>query len=130
MEFKPASAQKGELRAIAASPDGNVWFTEPNSDKIGRVNVNDTPITIDEFDVPTSGAQPTGIAAGPDGAMWFAEVHGKLLGRIPLDAPPGTTPQEFSLGFNSPGGLVTGPDCNLWVTDFKAPIGRVGVVRF
>lgn len=129
-EFQLASAQPGELRAIAQSPDGNVWITEPQSDKVARVNVDAVPITIDEFAVPTAHAQPTGIAAGPDGAMWFTESHGKALGRVPFDAAPGTAPQEFILGFKAPAALTTGPDCNLWVTDQIAPVGRIGLVRF
>lgn len=129
-EFQPPSAQPGELRAIAQSPDGNVWITEPESDKIARINVSAVPITIDEFAVPTAHAQPTGIAAGPDGAMWFTEFKSKALGRIPFAAAPGTSPQEFILGFKAPAGVVTGPDCNIWVTDQVAPIARIGVVRF
>ena len=129
-EIQPPSAQTNDMRNIAASPDGNIWFTEPASDKVGRVNVGAVPITIDEFTVPTAKALPTAIGVGPDGAMWFAELHSKLLGRIPFSAPPGTTPQEFSLGFKAPAGLVTGPDCNLWVTDQTAPIARIGVVKF
>ena len=130
MEFQPPSAKQNDMRNIAASPDGNIWFTEPTSDKVGRVNVNAVPITIDEFTVQTARSQPTAIGVGPDGAMWFAEIHGKLLGRIPFNAAPGTTPQEFSLGFKLPAALVTGSDCNLWVTDQVSPVARIGVVRF
>lgn len=129
-EIQPPSAQPDEMRDITSSPDGNIWFTEPQSDKVGRVNVNAVPMTIDEFAVPTAKAQPAAIGLGPDGAMWFAELHGKLLGRIPLNAAPGTTPQEFSLGFKAPAALVTGPDCNLWVADQTAPIARIGLVKF
>ena len=129
-EIQPPSAQKNEMREIAASPDGNIWFTEPVNDIVGRVNVNAVPITIDEFTVPTAKSQPTAIGVGPDGAMWFAEFHSKLLGRIPFNAAPGTTPQEFSLGFKAPAALVTGPDCNLWVTDQVSPIARIGLVQF
>jgi len=129
-EFQPPSAQANEMRNLAASPDGNIWFTEPSGNKVGRVNVNAVPITIDEFTVPTARSQPTAIGVGPDGAMWFAELRGKLLGRIPLNAAPGTAPREFSLGFKAPAALVTGPDCNLWVTDQVAPVARIGLVRF
>jgi len=129
-EIQPPSAQQNEMRNIAASPDGNIWFTEPVNDIVGRVNVNAVPITIDEFTVPTAKAQPTASGVGPDGAMWFAEFHSKLLGRIPFNAAPGTTPQEFSLGFKAPAALVTGPDCNLWVTDQVSPIARIGLVQF
>ncbi len=129
-EINAGGAQAGELRVIAADPNGNIWFSEPTSDKVARVNVSAVPITVDEFSVPTAGAQPFGITAGPDGAMWFAEVHGKKLGRIAFDAAPGTSPQEFTFGFAAPAGLVTGPDCNLWVTDQASPVGRIGKITF
>src|SRR5438094_10332105 len=55
---------------IAAGPDGRLWFTEENGNRIGAIN----PFTraIAEFTAGlSSGALPTKIAAGPDGRMWF-----------------------------------------------------------
>ena len=134
---KPDPSDTAKTLTVASAPNdvaldaqGNVWFTESTSDKVARVNVNAVPVTVDEFAVPTAGAQPVGIAAGPDGAMWFAEATGKKIGRIPMNAAPGTVPQEFDFGFGSPGGLVTGPDCNLWVTDQVSPVGRIGKITF
>jgi virginiamycin B lyase len=129
-EIQAGTSKANELRNIASSPDGNVWFTEPQSDKVARVDVSAVPITVDEFSVPTANAQPNGIAPGPDGAMWFTETSGKKLGRIPFNAAAGTSAQEFSYGLVSPTGIVTGPDCNLWLTDAKTPQARVGLIRF
>src|SRR5690242_9029281 len=51
--------------AIAAGPDGNLWFT--NDDSIGRI----TPAgVVSTFTDPSIGS-PSGIAAGPDGNLWF-----------------------------------------------------------
>ena len=55
---------------VALGPDGNLWFTESEANKIamitpGRANT--------EYSVPTAGSQPTGIAPGPDGKIWFTE---------------------------------------------------------
>jgi len=63
---------------IAAGPDGNLWFTETNGNKIGRIT---TSGTITEFPLPTAGSGPSDIAAGPDGNLWFTEGAGKI-GRI------------------------------------------------
>ncbi len=55
---------------ITAGPDGNLWFTELNGNKIGRI----TPAgAISEFPIPTPGSGPFGITAGPDGNLWFTE---------------------------------------------------------
>jgi virginiamycin B lyase len=129
-EIQAGSSVANEVQKISADPNGNVWFTEPQSDKIARVNVSAVPITVDEFSVPTAKAQPNGIAPGPDGAMWFTETKGKNLGRIPFDAAPGTSPTEFAFGLFAPGGLVTGPDCNVWVTDSTSPRARIGQIKF
>ena len=57
--------------SIAAGPDGDVWFTEAEGDKIGRI----TPAgTITEYSLPTANSCPGGIAAGPDGNLWFTEI--------------------------------------------------------
>src|SRR5436305_10880648 len=45
--------------AIAAGPDGNLWFAERNANQVGRV----TPTgTITEFTLPTASSVPGGIA--------------------------------------------------------------------
>ena len=65
---------------IAAGPDGNLWFTEPSGDKIGRI----TPAgVITEF-LASTGSNPLGITAGPDGNMWFTEEVANKIGRITL----------------------------------------------
>ena len=56
---------------ITAGPDGNLWFTEHDADKIGMINPTTHAIT--EFPVPTANADPNGISAGPDGNLWFTE---------------------------------------------------------
>jgi hypothetical protein len=53
--------------AIAAGPDGALWFTELVANKIGRIT---TAGAMTEFNVPTP---PGLITAGPDGALWFTE---------------------------------------------------------
>jgi virginiamycin B lyase len=73
----PTSAS--ELDEVAAGPDGNLWFTEYNGNKIGRIS---TSGSIIEFAVPTSASGPVGITAGPDGNLWFTEYNGNKIGRI------------------------------------------------
>ena len=54
--------------SIAAGPDDNLWFTEPGSNKIGRVT---TAGSFTEYAIPTKGSGAAGIVAGPDGNLWF-----------------------------------------------------------
>ena len=62
-----------------AGPDGALWFTETNGNKIGRIT---TSGRFTEFTIPTPNSNPVGITAGPDGALWFAESDGNNIGRI------------------------------------------------
>jgi hypothetical protein len=66
-------------KALAAGSDGNVWLTEREQNKIGKI----TPKGIvTEFPVPTKASGPWGITAGPDGNVWFTEVIYDHPGRI------------------------------------------------
>ena len=77
-EFTIPTANSGPL-GIAAGADGNVWFTETNGDKIGRI----TPTgTITEFTIPTANSTPFAIAAGADGNLWFTENSGNKVGLV------------------------------------------------
>jgi virginiamycin B lyase len=64
---------------IAASPDGNVWFTETGINKIGCL----TPAgKVTEYPIPTEGSDPRAIAVAADGSIWFTERWGGKIGRI------------------------------------------------
>ena len=64
---------------ITAGPDGNLWFTEQDGDKIGSIN----PVTRGITEIPLSaGSEPQGIMAGPDGNLWFAEVRAREAGVV------------------------------------------------
>src|SRR5258705_152010 len=73
-DFSVALTAGAQPAAIAAGPDGNLWFTEQGGNRIGRI----TPAgVVTEFSAGiTAGAALAGIAAGPDGNLWFAENGG------------------------------------------------------
>ena len=116
--------------AITAGPDGALWFTEYQGNKIGRIT---TTGQVTEYAIPTSNSSPEGIAAGPDGALWFTEQTGNKIGRIT------TTGQvtEFAIGKGGggkkntnnqpqPTGITQGPDGNLWFAEWgDSKIGRL-----
>ena len=79
-EFSTGMTAGAYPYGITAGPDGNLWFTEFNGDRIGRI----TPAgVITEFSTGmTAGAQPAFITAGPDGNFWFTEYTGNGIGRI------------------------------------------------
>ncbi|OLC25897.1 MAG: hypothetical protein AUJ02_09970 [Chloroflexi bacterium 13_1_40CM_3_65_12] len=121
---------------ITTGPDGNLWFTEAFSNRIGRM----TPAgTLTEFPLPMARSNPRAIVAGPDGNLWFTEASWSqpVIGRI---TPAGSV-TEYRLDVPAdvyPSEMVVGPDHNLWFTapqgKFPQPsIGRItpaGVVAF
>ena len=120
-EFPIPTAASGPLR-ITTGPDGNLWFTEHDVHKIGRI----TPAgVVTEFPVPNPPNFPNGITAGPDGNVWFTvSAIPSKVGRI---TPAGTITM-----FTTPtaggqlSGITAGPDGNLWYCAGGAlKIGRI-----
>ncbi len=120
-EFATPTANSGPS-GITFGPDGNVWFVEVNTGKIGRITPDGT---ITEFTLPSSGSRPLGITAGPDGNLWFTEFG---LNRIGMISPDGGVIREFTLPManSGPEGIVAGPDGNLWFTEYTA--GQIGMI--
>ena len=72
--------------AIAAGPDGNLWFTDSLANAIGRVTPSGQ---ITEYPNGLGRSNgPTAIAPGADGDMWFADTGADAIGRIGTGAPP------------------------------------------
>jgi streptogramin lyase len=72
----PVPADGSAPIAITDGPDGALWFTEGDANKIGRIT---TSGAITEFS--TSGT-PYAIAAGPDSTIWFTQCGSNQVGQI------------------------------------------------
>src|SRR4029077_14723934 len=109
--------------SITSGPDGNLWFTEQATNKIGRIT---TAGSITEFAIPgckgpnTGG--PTSITAGPDGNLWFTLFFANRIAKM-------TTSGVITAVFTAPTtgtltSITLGPDGNLWfVEGFK--VGKI-----
>jgi streptogramin lyase len=115
----PTSSSSSAPYDITVGSDGNLWFTELNVGKIGRIT---TAGVVTEFSTSASNSDPQYITSGPDGNLWFTE--NSAIARI---TPTGTI-TEFPTPTNnsSPFIIVTGADGNLWFTELNAnKIGRI-----
>jgi len=109
-----------KLGGIAVGLDGNVWCTEKDANKIGRITAG----IVTEFAIPTAGSSPSGIAAGPDGNLWFTEIQGNKIGRITTAGA--ITEFAIPTASSGPSGIGAGPDGNLWFTELASNgIGRI-----
>jgi virginiamycin B lyase len=95
-------------------PGGDVYFTEPGRNAIGRLDPATGAET--EFDAPTSPGDPLDIVLGPDGALWFTDENNSRVSRMTLegvfteyDLAPGSVPLR----------IVAGPDGALWFTELR-----------
>jgi uncharacterized protein (TIGR03437 family) len=122
----PVPTSASSPAGITAGPDGNLWFTESDSNRIATIT---TSGAITEFAVSTPNAQPWDITVGPDGNLWFTEISANQIGRIttsgviteyPIPTPPtpGIPPR--------PNHITSGPDGNLWFTEPNA--GKIGTI--
>ena len=114
------------LESITAGPDGNLWFTESDANKIGRIT---TAGVVTQFPLP-AGNTPTSITTGPDGNLWFTEAGYGKIGRITTtgvitEFP--LTPGSYIYSWNE--SITAGPDGNIWFTEQSAggvnEIGRI-----
>ena len=108
------------LADIVGGPDGNVWFTSPYTEQIGRI----TPSGDTTF-FPWPGNYPFSITAGPDGNLWVSDFVLGAVGRVTLSGVVTLFPVPQLDSQPSPFDITTGPDGNLWFTDQAGAIGRI-----
>jgi virginiamycin B lyase len=121
----PATNPSGTYGSLAVGPDGNLWYAEHNS-QAGGFNIGEFNLTTHQTtEYPISTAAASGgamaITVGPDGALWFtvSGAGGSQIGR--LDPTTGKS-TEYPVPTPNSGlyEIVTGPDRNLWFTDYDA----------
>jgi streptogramin lyase/plastocyanin len=106
-EFDVSAASIAQ--AIAAGPDGNLWFTGNAPGTIGQM----TP--TGSFATFPGGNASRGITAGPDGNLWFTNVPDNQIGRITTAGV--ITGFPILTASSGARGITAGPDGNLWFTE-------------
>jgi virginiamycin B lyase len=98
--------------AYDVKPDknGDVWFTSPQSNKIGKVDGKTLKLT--QWTPPTADAYPRRMEIGPDGMIYSGEYRGgKMLQFNPQTQTfkefplPGIDPSPYAMGFDADGYL-------------------------
>jgi streptogramin lyase len=104
------------LGAIAAGPDGAMWFTDADTASIGRI-ITSGAITHYATNDPDL-TKPSHIVTGPDGALWFTDADSNAIGRITKSGS--VTRYDATENARS---IVAGPDGALWFGG--GSIGRI-----
>src|SRR5262249_5074141 len=118
----PLPTAGAEPYHLVVGPDGSVWFTELQGNRIGRVAPGGA---ITEYALPDPGSKPHGPAVATDGNVWVAESGSDRIARI---TPLGVI-NEFPLSHGAgPAHVVQGADGNIWITESgRHRIGRMSL---
>lgn len=131
----PIPTSSSGPRFIASGSDHNMYFTECNVGQIGRVT---TAGVVTEFTVPSGALSvPYDIVSGPDGNIWFTEMGAsggctttntgaRNIGKLTLSPTPTITEFPTPTGSSEPRIIVSGPDGNLWFTEYGT--GNIGKI--
>ena len=111
--------------SITRGPDGNLRFTEPGADKIGRVTTSGSFV---EYSIPGSGNQPWASWPARTGTCGSRSSGTNGIARITTAGV--VTEYPLSPG-GVPTGIALGPDGNVWFADGGSPgsIGRITPAR-
>ena len=125
-EFPLLPTSNAQPFAIITGPDGNIWFSEFNTDKIGRLGLDGTLV---EFSTPhpvnPASGNTGGLAFDAAGNVWFAEIANDKIGVM---SPTGVLLHEFAIPTTGalPHMITAGPDGNFWFAETGTDkIGRI-----
>jgi len=115
----------GHPRSISVHPStGEIWFAEPDTNKIGRMDA--TGVMIGEYVATTPNSAPYGIAIHPStGEIWFTEINSGKIGRM---SALGVMIGEYSITTpgSSPYAIAIHPVTGeIWFVEWLNKIGRM-----
>src|SRR4029434_6876760 len=97
--------------AVAAAPDGAVWFTIEWSDAIGLWRHG----KIERLATGTQNLEPIGLAVAPDGSAWSTDATARTIARISQSGDISTFP--LSTPIAKLGRLAVAPDGAVWFAE-------------
>jgi hypothetical protein len=107
---------------VAVDTHGNVWFTEPNSDAIGELNIKNA--SWSQWNVQKDSA-PFDLVFDASGNLWFTEFNANRIGFF--------NPHTHALVENTiptshsdPYGITRDPQGNIWFSENSDGLGRIG----
>lgn len=118
VEYSTGISTGAQPVGICSGVDGNLWFTEHNQNKVGRVS---TGGSVSEFPI---GSNPYLITSGPDANLWVGVSGANTVSRVTTSGVITAFSTGISSGAN-PQDAATGTDGNLWFTEAADRIARV-----
>lgn len=112
---------------VAIGPNGEIWFTQRASGRIGLLDPATGNTT--HYDIQTPNCGPAGLAVDQKtGDVWFTQSYADRIGRL---TPKTGEIKEYSMGEKSTG-LVSGPaglaidgNGDIWFAKLEGKIGHL-----
>ena len=106
---------------LAFDAQGNLWFTELNANRIGKLNPSKakslTSQGITEYELPQPNSKPHFLTIAKNGLIWFTEGANRI-GR--LDPENGTFKEyDIPSPHSEPHEIIEGPDGSIWFLEFQ-----------
>jgi len=105
----------GDPFALVQGPDGAMWWTEPDANRIGRVDAQDQ---VEYYDLP-QGTHPEELVAGKDG-LYFTLRRQFELGFLRVLAAPAPA-AEAGAPLESPSPAVAAAESGGWAVSLFKP---------
>ena len=97
--------------AIAAAPDGSIWFTLESADAIGRLRNG----RFERVTKPAESIEPLGLAVDAHGGAWYTEAPRKAIGHASAEGMVDTVPLGTPVA--RLGRLAVAPDGAVWFAE-------------
>jgi virginiamycin B lyase len=114
--FDPHTSQFAREDKVSSAYDlqldgnGNLWFTDPENNKIGRID--QTTLSVSQWELPTPNAGARRLQVARDGVIWVAEFRANKLASFDPTSKhfkefvlPGPEPSPWAMAFDADGYL-------------------------
>ena len=118
-----------QILGVTHDAQGNVWFTELNTGKIGVVEAGSG--AVHEFSVPDTLGNPAnlyGIVVAQNGAIWFASAGANAVVRY-IPTTQQFTFYQLARPQSAPYGVAIAADGRLWLTTDGSPANYVAAIQ-
>jgi streptogramin lyase len=113
----------GQPAFVAVDASGNVWFTMPATNSIGKYNPANA--TVAQWAVPTASSGPWALAIDSTGKIWFTEHFVNQIGSFD---PNTQTFHEIatSTANSQPYGIAIDSSNNIWFAENPDTVAQIG----
>jgi len=113
---------------IVVGPDNNMWWTERQTNLIGRINPTLGASSITHFPSGFATGSANGITKGGDGNIWYSNGNRLIARMTPTGGVPTTGPAQITIGAIGAAAyeLATDSQGNVWFLD--AGFSHVGYI--